>query len=160
MSVDLEGFAGISFWHEAEAGSPAAARGIEAANIQLGMMCKALKKRYADLEVITVCDSHSMGTNIYWSELPEYAELIRGFPRRYYMMEGLDESYDGVVFAGYHAGAGRRGNMDHTYSASLIHRISVNGREVNEMEINSLLAGEFGVPVIMAAGGDLFVNLR
>ena len=156
MSVDLEGFAGISFWSEIDKRDPSSRENMEDITGRLVFLCERLKEKYADLDTVTICDSHARGNNIIYGRLPAYAELVRGFPRRYYMMHGLDPGYSGVIFAGYHVSAGNAGNMDHTYSSSVIHELRLNGVPASELAINSYFAGEYGVPVIMALGGDLF----
>ena len=48
---------------------------------------------------------------------------------------------------GYHSPIGQSGNMDHSYSASSIHNISINGKKVGEAEINMLVASHYSVPL-------------
>jgi len=71
------------------------------------------------------------------------------------MMSGLDESFDRVVFFGYHAGVGTRyAVMDHSYSSSSIYNIWINGQKMNEALINAAYAGMHNVPVAMIVGDD------
>ena len=68
-------------------------------------------------------------------------------------MAGLDESYDRVVFFGYHAGIGSvNALMDHTYSNTTFHNVWINGIRMNEALINAAYAGYLGVPVAMIVG--------
>ena len=102
---------------------------------------------------IVVCDSHAFGTNIYPENLGVNIELIRGFPRKFYMMEGLDNTFDAALFVGYHAPVGlEKGAMDHTYSSSSFFEIKINGQVVGESEINAIFASLFNVPVIFISG--------
>ncbi|MGH2311304.1 M55 family metallopeptidase, partial [Enterococcus faecalis] len=72
---------------------------------------------------ITIADWHSGGLNLAYARLTEMDErisLVSGFPRMYYMMSGLDSSYDEFFFLGYHVGIGKqKENIDHAYSASV-----------------------------------------
>ena len=100
-----------------------------------------------------VCDSHAYGTNILPEKVSINFELVRGFPRMFYMMEGLDESFDAVLFIGYHAPVGHIGAaMDHTYSSASFFEIKINGRVVGEAEINAIYASLFKIPVIFISG--------
>lgn len=56
---------------------------------------------------ILVRDSHGAKNNLIPSQLDKRAKLLRGAtvgPKN--MMESIDESYDAVIFVGYHARAG------------------------------------------------------
>ncbi len=52
---------------------------------------------------IVVSDSHGNALNLLIEKLPKNILLVRGFPRPLMMMQGIDESFDGVIFIGYHA---------------------------------------------------------
>ena len=102
---------------------------------------------------ILVADSHSVGMNVSPNSLPDRVRLVRGYPRTYYMMAGLDESFDVAFFVGYHAPAGYlHGQMDHTYSSFSIYEVRVNGEIFGESELNALYAGELGVPIGLITG--------
>jgi D-amino peptidase len=49
--------------------------------------------------------------------------------------------------------------MDHSYSASCIYRVRLNGVEAGETEINAALAGWYGVPVCFVSGDDVLESL-
>ncbi len=62
--------------------------------------------RNEEIGEITISDSHGSGTNLSYDELCQMDErisLVSGSPRRQYMMSCLDETYDVVFLAGYHA---------------------------------------------------------
>ena len=96
------------------------------------------------------------GGNLFGSILPwdldTAALLVRGWPKPMVMSTGLDSSAGAAIFLGMHAGAGTPGVIAHTYAFD---RITVNGRWVNETGINALVAGEYGVPVVMVSGDDV-----
>lgn len=157
ISVDLEGMTNVNFWHEIDFRDPSFEYHRKIVNKQIIQICNSLFKRYKELKKITICDSHAFGNNILYEELPENVELIRGFPRPYYMMEGLTEEYSGVLLLGYHSKSGDIGNLDHTYSLK-IDNIYINGKEMSEFLINSYLAGEYGVPTIFTSGGNEYIK--
>ncbi|MFN0180346.1 MAG: M55 family metallopeptidase [Gemmatimonadales bacterium] len=100
---------------------------------------------------VTVSDSHGSEINLLADQLDGRAELITGKPRPYVMMEGIDSTFDAVVFVGYHPRASSLGHNDHTFSLQ-IKRISLNGTEVGEDGLSAALAAHFGVPVVFLSG--------
>jgi D-amino peptidase len=73
-------------------------------------------------------------------------------------MAGIDETFDGVIFTGYHASTDNtRGVRAHTMSSSNITSLRLNGMTMTEGSINAAIAGHFGVPVIMVSGDDIAV---
>jgi D-amino peptidase len=108
---------------------------------------------------ITICDSHASGENLLVNELDPGVSVIRGTPRKYYMMHGINDEYDVVFFIGYHAIAGTRfAGMDHTYSSASIYNVKINGQYVGESEINAALAGYYGVPLGLVTGDDHLID--
>lgn len=103
-------------------------------------------------EEVLIADSHGPMVNLLVDELPEYVELIRGYPRPTSMVSGV-ETCDAALFLGYHAKFGTaRSSFDHTYSGASINKVTVNGTAASEFLLNSYVAGESNVPVIMVAG--------
>lgn len=104
---------------------------------------------------ILVNDSHSTMRNIVIEELHPAASLISGASKLMCHLEGLDESFDGIFFTGYHQGEGRGdGVANHTFMGGTIRRVTLNGVVVDEMLMNAYVAGCFGVPVVLVAGDD------
>jgi len=96
------------------------------------------------------------GGNLFGSILPwdldTAALLVRGWPKPMVMTTGLDSSAGAAIFLGFHAGARTAGVIAHAYAFDTI---MVNRRWMNETGINALVAGEFGVPVVMVSGDDV-----
>jgi D-amino peptidase len=114
--------------------------------------------RAAGATEILVSDSHGNGLNLLLDKLPQDIQLVRSWPRPLGMMEGIDGSFDAVVFIGYHASAGNPvGILGHTISGSNFYSVKINGMEMSEGAINALIAGHFGVPVVMISGDDAAV---
>ena len=115
--------------------------------------------RAAGATEILIADSHGNGQNLLIEKLPKDVKLIRSWPRPLGMMEGIDSSFDGVIFTGYHASTDNmEGVRAHTFSSASFTSIKVNGKVMTEGSWNAAVAGEFGVPVIMVAGEDTAVN--
>jgi D-amino peptidase len=99
------------------------------------------------------------GGNLFANLLPwqldQDAILIRGYPKPMVMSTAIDSTFGALIFTAAHANAGGGGVMSHTYAFD---RFSVNGQLLNEPGINALVAGEFGVPLVMVAGDDMVVE--
>lgn len=102
---------------------------------------------------IVVCDSHGNAQNLLIDRLPDTVRIVRGFPRPLEMMQGIDATFDAVLFIGYHAS---EWTMDavrtHTISSGRLLGIRLNGMEVMEAVFNAAIAGHFGVPVVFISG--------
>jgi D-amino peptidase len=105
---------------------------------------------------IVVSDSHGNGESLLIERLPPYVQLIRSWPRPLMMMQGVEEgAYVGAMLIGYHTGASNpSGILAHTIHASAFQEIRLNGRVMSEAGISAALAGEYGVPVLLASGDD------
>jgi D-amino peptidase len=103
-------------------------------------------------EEIVVADSHGPMVNLLVEDLPEYVEIVRGFPRPVSMVAGV-EGCEIALFLGYHAKFGTsKSTFDHTYSGGSINKVKVNGVEVSEFLLNAYAAGDYKVPVVLVAG--------
>lgn len=102
---------------------------------------------------VLVNDSHSKMNNILIERLHPEAKLISGNVKPFSMVQGLDGTFEGAIFAGYHAKASARGVMSHTM-AFAVKRMFINDVEIGELGFNAYVAGYYGVPVIMVAGDD------
>ena len=159
ISVDMEGLAGIQRWKDVSENERFYK--VNLLEEQLKWLLEGIVESKTNIEKITIADSHAFGSNIPYkiTEIDERIELVSGFPRKKYMMAGLDETYDRVIFFGYHAGVGNMGGiMDHTYSSSLIHSIKINKKNMCEALINAGYAGYLNVPVCMVVGDEALLN--
>jgi D-amino peptidase len=101
---------------------------------------------------IVIADSHGPMVNLLVDDLPEYVEIIRGYPRPVSMVSGV-EGCDVALFLGYHAKFGTaKSSFDHTYSGGSINKVEVNGVQASEFLLNAYAAGDLNVPVILVAG--------
>lgn len=151
ISADMEGTTGITHWDETEIGKPLYAHFARQMSREVAAACEgALDAGYGD---ILVKDAHDSGRNIDPSLLPEKARIFRAWSRHpYSMMFGLDNTFDGVVFTGYHNAAGTNTNpLSHTMNRQNNH-VLINGVKASELMMNSLTAAYVGVPVYCVCG--------
>ncbi|MEQ9715881.1 MAG: M55 family metallopeptidase [Candidatus Asgardarchaeia archaeon] len=110
-------------------------------------------------ERIVIADSHAGMINLLVDELPEYVELLSGFPRETCMVNSIGQGFDFAIFVGYHSKKGEKYSiMDHTISSRVIQRILINDEEVSEFWLNAAVAGYYNVPVIFTTGDDKLVS--
>jgi len=108
---------------------------------------------------IVVCDSHGNAQNILIEKLPKNVLVVRGFPRPLMMMQGIDETFAGVIFIGYHASTTNpQGVRAHTMSSARLADIRLNNTSMSEGSFNAAIAGHFNVPIIMVSGDDAAVK--
>ncbi|GEL78750.1 M55 family metallopeptidase [Tenuibacillus multivorans] len=151
MSVDMEGITGLpdhtfvdSQLHNYE----------RARRIMTNEANDVIESAYQNgCDYVLVNDSHSKMNNILVDELYPDADLISGGVKPYSMVEGLDDSFDGVVFLGYHARAGHPGVMSHSMTFG-VRNFFINDVAVGELGFNAYVAGYYGVPVILVGGDD------
>ncbi len=104
---------------------------------------------------VLVNDSHWIMRNLLLEQLDPRARVIKGFHKPMCMVQGLDETFDAAVFVGYHSCSGTEGGvLNHTLLGKEVHHLLLNGEPIGETRLNSLLAGDFGVPVVFVAGDD------
>ncbi len=107
----------------------------------------------AGADEVLVNDSHWIMRNLLLEQLDPRARTIKGFHKSLCMVQGLDASYDGAVFVGYHACAGTEGGvLNHTLLGKEIQNVYLNGEPTGETRLNAAYAGHFGVPVLVVAG--------
>jgi D-amino peptidase len=156
ISADMEGLTGVV------TGEQLGPSGFEYQRFRQIMTDEVLTAidaaREAGATEILVSDSHGNGQNILIEQLPDDVMLVRSWPRSLGMMEGIDESFDGAIFIGYHASTNNlRGVRAHTMSSANLTDVRLNGTVVPEAVYNAAIAGQFGVPVIMISGDDVIV---
>jgi D-amino peptidase len=108
---------------------------------------------------VVVRDSHGAKQNLLPAAVDPRAMLLRGQGTgAKNMMEGIDSTYDAVVFLGYHAKAGTpNAILEHTSTGNVID-FSINGVSLPEGGYNALVAGLYNVPVVFVAGDRAVVD--
>ena len=149
--ADLEGISGVSGSPFVAADGAQYAAGRKYLTADINACAAACFDAGAD--DVVVRDGHGLGNNVIWDELDSRVRLIQGVTpgKRFYDIEGSDA----VILLGYHAMAGtRRALLEHTYSSKTIQNMWLNGRKVGEFAIDTAIAGDYGIPVIMTSGCD------
>jgi len=109
----------------------------------------------AGADEVLVNDSHWIMRNLLLEQLDPRARTIKGFHKSMCMVQGLDSSYDGAAFVGYHSCAGTEGGvLNHTLLGKEIQNVYLNGEPTGETRLNAAYAGHFGIPVLLVAGDD------
>jgi D-amino peptidase len=150
ISVDMEGISGLINWDETSQGGPdyPLFRKLmtEEANAAISGALDA------GATEIVVRDAHDSARNILPDLLRPEARLIREWNGPLSMMEGIDKTFDAVVFIGYHARAGTPDAvLKHTMSLSIFDVI-LNGVRMPEAGWNAAIAGYYDVPVVFLSG--------
>lgn len=152
ISCDIEGVAGLSSWEEARSAqslyqAAAAEMSAEAAACARGAFAAGASR-------VVVEDGHGDGRNINISALPSRTELVRGITHDVFGVTGVfDDSFDALLFIGFHAAASSPGNpTSHTMVSSRIASLHVNGALWGEFEVGVHAAALRGVPVWFLSG--------
>ena len=155
ISVDMEGISGISGDDQLAAGGAEYGRSRKLMADDTNAAIRGA--RAGGATEIVVNDSHGSMRNLLLEDLEPGARLISHSFKRHGMVEGLDGSFDAVIFIGYHAKAGTpTGLFAHTGSG-IVADVRVNGRSVGEGGLNTLMAHWHGVPVVLVTGDDVAV---
>ena len=155
ISVDLEGISGVNGDDQTSAGQPEYGR---ARKLMAEDANAAIRGAFeGGATDVLVNDSHGGQRNLLPEDLDPRARLISHSFKRFGMMEGLDESFDAVIFVGYHAKADApRGLFAHTGSG-VVRDLQINGKSVGEGGMNAAMAAWYGVPVVAVSGDDVTI---
>lgn len=153
ISVDMEGIWGLVSSSHVDGDSKEYARARKLMTLEANW---AIEEAFNNgVAEVVVNDSHANMDNLLIEELDPRAQLISGSPKQLSMMQGIDSTFDGVIYVGYHSRAGtENGVFNHTYSGRSIANITINGKKMGECGINSGVAGYYGVPILAIAGDD------
>lgn len=117
---------------------------------------KGAREAGADDIVVHDCgfirDATPIGLTLYYDDLPRGIRIaIGGAP----MADVAALGFDGAILIGHHAMAGTpAGVMAHTFSSLTVASMRLNGKEIGEIGLESLLLGRFGIPVVLVAGDE------
>ena len=150
LSSDMEGTAGVVDWAQCVGDGPEAVAGRA---LLLAEVNAAIEGALAGgATEIVVNDSHSTMRNLPADQLAGGASYISGSHKPLYMMQGLDDSFDAVLFVSYHGSVGAPAGLSHTYSPRAVTEARLDGRVTGEAGINALVAAHYGVPVVLVTG--------
>ena len=150
LSSDMEGTAGVVDWEQCVGPGPEAAAGRK---LLLAEVNAAIEGALAGgATEIVVNDSHSTMRNLPPGELKGGASYISGSHKPLYMMQGLDDTFDAVLFVSYHGSIGAPAGLSHTYNPRAVMEARLDGVVTGEAGINALVAAHYGVPLVLVTG--------
>ena len=157
ISADMEGIAGVV--SDQQLGP----QGFEYERFRGFMTNEVLaaieRAKAAGATEILVSDSHGNGQNLLIERFPKDVQVVRSWPRPLAMMQGIDASFDAVLFVGYHASTTNpEGVRAHTMSSATLADVRLNGVSVPEAGLNAAIAGHYRVPVALITGDDAAVK--
>jgi len=156
ISVDMEGIGGIGTPAMTNGNGKDYALGRKFMTDEVNAVIGAIFQR-GPAEIL-VNDSHGDMQNLLHAELDPRVSYIQGAVKPLGMVEGLDSTYDGAIFIGYHSRAGTpNGFLAHTGSGA-VKGLWLNDVEAGEGELNATFAASVGVPVLVASGDSAFVE--
>ena len=159
IAVDLEGVHGIvgtPFQPLSRGICEAYDKAVAAAEQEVNAAVQGLFE--SDAGTVAVWDNHGGGGNLRFDRLDP--RILKIDPRtdtfRFDFLQ--NHCFDGILFLGYHAREGApRGILAHSYSSTNIQYIRLNGEDVGELAVDSLICTEYGLPPVFIAGDDVCV---
>ncbi len=150
VRTDIEGASGVVSYSQAEATGSEYEAGQRYFLSDFDALLQGLQG-----DEIHVYDEHFYGRNIPLDRLPEGVILHYGKPPyRADWAGGLDASFDGLIMLGFHSKAGTpHALLPHSYELDNAD-IRVNGLSVGEIGVETMIAGELGVPLVLVTGDD------
>lgn len=158
ISADMEGTAGVCSWSQVDP-SNAHEYPMYRRYMMRELAAAIDGARSAGAQDVVVRDSHWDQTNILWDELPEDIRAVTGSPTPLSMNDGIDRSFGGAFFTGYHGAIGTGdATLAHTYSPDTLYAVRVNGVACSEALLNAALLGYYGVPLLLITGDRTIVD--
>ena len=156
ISADMEGISGISASDQLSASGAEYARSRKLMADDVNAAIRGARRGGAT--DIVVNDSHGSMRNLRLEDLDKDVRLISHSFKRSGMMEGLDDSFDAVIFVGYHAKAGNATGLFAHTGSGVVRDVRVNGQSLGEGGLNTMVAAWYGVPVALVTGDDVAVK--
>ena len=151
ISADIEGTCGICHWNETELDKPEYEQFRRQMTAEVAAACEGACA--AGCDGLYIKDAHDSARNLLPALLPENIQIFRGWGSDIHsMMSGIDSSFSGAMFTGYHSSS----NMDtsplaHTMNSQNV-SVRINGIQTSEMVLNAFVCAMYDVPLLMVAG--------
>ncbi|HEY3282569.1 MAG TPA: M55 family metallopeptidase [Armatimonadota bacterium] len=151
IHTDLEGVTGVDRPSMVERGGEGYR---EACELLMGDLNAAVDGAFAGgATEVAVLDSHGGGGNFVLDLLDPRAQNDTRPNGKWWGV--LDETFGGTFFLGAHAMAGTMNAfLDHTQSSVHWHDYTLNRRRMGELAQWAIVAGNWGVPLLMASGDE------
>lgn len=152
ISADIEGVSGITHWDETIRGNEGYEKFAQQMTLEVKAACEGAIN--AGANEIWVKDAHDSGRNLDHNQLPKNTKLIRGWTGHMYsMVQGLDSTFDALLFVGYHSASGTGTSpLAHTMNNEKINYIKLNGELLSEFLMHAYIATYLDVPVAFLSG--------
>ena len=158
VAVDLEGIHGVvGEPYETLTDSKDYGVAIEGAICEINTVVAALFECGATK--VVVWDNHGAGKNIDFFKLDPRIQCAdwRKDPFRFDFVK--QHNFAAAILLGYHAREGTLGGvLAHTYSSKKIQYLKLDNRPIGELEADTYILGEHGIPVIMVASDNFAVE--
>ncbi|MCX4747975.1 M55 family metallopeptidase [Kitasatospora sp. NBC_01287] len=154
ISSDMEGTAGVVDWEQCRSSGADHGHYRELLLQEVNAAIEGAESGGASAFLVN--DSHGAMANLRPDALAGRARYLAGRHKPFYMMQGLDPSYDGVFFVSYHGSMGGPvSTLSHTYNPRAIAEVRLNGLPAGESGINALVALGHGVPILLITGDEV-----
>ncbi|HET8592005.1 MAG TPA: M55 family metallopeptidase [Nakamurella sp.] len=153
ISADMEGATGVTAPDDCIPGKTAYARFQPLFTGDVNAV--ALGFFDAGVDEVVVTEAHGGMRHLLIEQLDPRISMISGKNRVFAMLEGIQDRPDLVAFVGYHGAAGTEGILSHTFMASPLTGVTLNGRVMSEGYLNALLASEYGAKLALVSGDDI-----
>lgn len=148
IRCDIEGVSGVVSYDQAEPGKSEYPFGLRMFQSDLCACIDGLSQGGAS--EIVIYDEHYYGRNIDPAWLPAHVSFIAGKPPyRADWAGGLDDSFAGLILVGFHSKYGTPGGLLHHSYELDIRDLRLNGVSVGEIGMETAIAGDYGVPLVL-----------
>ncbi len=151
ISADLEGVSGVVHTDQIYPDGVFYKETLQKWAQELNAVVSGLKEVGAQQIVINDAHNHMRNLN---NAMVQNASVITGWQKPFSMMATIDQGYDACFFLGYHAMAGSRSTLSHTYRPKIIRQVYLNKVLVGETGLNAALAGFYNVPIALISGDE------
>ena len=156
LMVDIEGISGIYAREQVLPEEPRFQEGRRLMTADINACMRGLKE--AGVSQIYVHDCHGGGYSVLYEEISSDADYVVCGQVGNRRFAGIEDC-DAVILLGYHAKAGEKGAiLEHTMNSKKVQNMQINGVNVGEFGIDAGIAGDLGKPVIMVSGDDKVCN--
>lgn len=154
IRCDVEGASGVVSYDQVVPGKPGYVFGLNMFKSDLCACIEGLRNGGAG--EIVIYDEHYFGRNIDPGWLPDDVSFIAGKPPyRADWAGGLDATFAGLILLGLHSKYGTPGGLLHHSYELDIRDMSLNGVSVGEIGMETAVAGDFGVPLVLVTGDSV-----
>lgn len=147
IRCDMEGVSGVVDYEQSTPGSSEFHVGQAMLMSDLSALATGLNESGAD--EIWIYDEHYCGRNVDLGALPENCFVICGKPPyRKDWAGGLDATFNGLILLGFHSKNSTGELLHHSYEPD-IKGLILNGASIGEIGVETAIAGDYDVPLIM-----------